>query len=455
MRTVVVFIWAALASGTAAAFECTGVTLPSTLVICSDAELMRLADERQEAFHEARARIGEARWPALWEDQKAWVRSYATACGVPPDSLPPPFPVPTSIKACFTQAALARIAYLRSYGVTARSATVSPSQGAAGRDRIGPSFDCGKDATYPLSLLLCADPDLSRLDLRFGQAYWALYQQLGPAGQPQLRAENQAFFDQVQEQCGLPKSGALIAEVWHSRDCVRSAYQRMREVWLSRLTGPARQEAIRSPEEHLALQQALQILGFLPPSPIDGVYGPVTRSSILAWQSARGLATTGLLGDADANLIKPEAIASRSTERADAPSPRPATEDITLKKVGGVYVVAVRINQTITLDFIVDSGASDVLIPADVAMTLARAGTIASGDFIGDREYQTADGSTLKSSRFILRELRVGTQVVQNVVASIGSVRGEPLLGQSFLAHFRSWSIDNDRHVIVLGQTRQ
>src|ERR1700730_16227451 len=127
----------------------------------------------------------------------------------------------------------------------------------------------------------------------------------------------------------------------------------------------------------------------------------------------------------------------------------------TLKKVGGVYVVAVRINQAITLDFIVDSGASDVLIPADVAMTLARAGTIAKGDFIGDQLYQIGDGSTLKSERFILRELRVGSQVVQNVVASIGSVKGEPLLGQSFLAHFGSWSIDNDRHILALGPARQ
>jgi hypothetical protein len=112
---VAVFIWSVLASGTAAAFECSGVTLPSTLVICGDPELMRLADERQEAINEARGRIGEDRWPALWEDQKAWVRSYATACGVPPDHLPP-FPVSLSIKACFQRAAVARIAYLRAYG---------------------------------------------------------------------------------------------------------------------------------------------------------------------------------------------------------------------------------------------------------------------------------------------------------------------------------------------------
>jgi uncharacterized protein len=36
MWLVAVFLWALLYSGTAVAFECAGVTLPSTLVICSD-----------------------------------------------------------------------------------------------------------------------------------------------------------------------------------------------------------------------------------------------------------------------------------------------------------------------------------------------------------------------------------------------------------------------------------
>jgi uncharacterized protein len=173
MWLVAVILWALLYSGTAAAFECAGVTLPSTLVICSDPELMQLADERQEAINKARGRIGEEAWPALWENQKAWVRSYATACGVPPGR-PLSLPVSASIRACFRQAAVARIAYLRAYGVSAAVAP-APSPANAGRDRIGPSYDCDK-AGYPLALLICADADLSRLDLRFGQAYWALFQ---------------------------------------------------------------------------------------------------------------------------------------------------------------------------------------------------------------------------------------------------------------------------------------
>ena len=221
MWIVAFFLWVVLYSGTAAAFDCAGMTLPSTLVICSDPELMGLANERQEAINEARGRIGEQAWPALWENQKAWVRTYATACGVPPDR-PLSLPVSASIRACFKQAAIARIAYLRAYGVTAGSAPASPSPGAVSRDRIGPSYDCST-AGYPLALMICADGDLSRLDLRFGQAYWALFQQLGPAGQPQLKEEDLTFFDQVQGQCYVPRSGPLTAEAWRSRDCVRDA----------------------------------------------------------------------------------------------------------------------------------------------------------------------------------------------------------------------------------------
>jgi S1-C subfamily serine protease/uncharacterized protein len=311
-----VFLWALLYSGTATAFDCAGVTLPSTLVICSDPELMALGDARQEAINEARGRIGEDRWPELWEDQKAWVRSYATACGVPQDR-PPPFPLSVSTKACFKRAAVARIAYIRAYGATIEGAPSSPSPGATGHNRIGPSFDCST-AGYPLALLICADSDLSRLDLRFGQAYWALFQQLGPAGQPQLKQEDLAFFEQVQAQCNLPRSGPLTAEAWRARDCVRDAYEKMREAWLARLTGPAREEATRSPEKHLGLQQELQALGFVPPGPIDGVYGRDTRGAIVAWQQARGRPVTGLLGDPDALALERE-VASRAPV---SPEPR-------------------------------------------------------------------------------------------------------------------------------------
>ena len=335
------FLMMTFGAGTAAGFECAGVALPSSIVICSDPELMRLADERQEAINEARGRIGEDSWSQLWDDQKAWVRSYATACGVPPDR-PPPSPVPASIKACFKQAAIGRIAYLRAYGGGAGGAPMQPSPGVEAHNRVGPSFDCDK-AAAPLALMICADADLSRLDLRFNQAYWALYQQLGPAGQPELKEEDLAFINQVQEQCAVPVSGPLTAEVWRSRNCIGDAYERMREVWVARLTGPAHEEGVRAPEDHIALQQALQELGFGPPGPADGVYGRLTRAAIFAWQSARSRVATGFLGDADATALKgessPQTVARGNPQPPPREAPAPATAAPKLTGAGTAFAI--------------------------------------------------------------------------------------------------------------------
>jgi hypothetical protein len=40
--------------------------------------------------------------------------------------------------------------------------------------------------------------------------------------------------------------------------------------------------------------------------------------------------------------------------------------------------------------------------------------------------------------------------VLENVTASVTAAAGDPLLGQSFLHRFRSWSIDNARGLLVL-----
>jgi clan AA aspartic protease (TIGR02281 family) len=123
---------------------------------------------------------------------------------------------------------------------------------------------------------------------------------------------------------------------------------------------------------------------------------------------------------------------------------------VPMRRESGTYVVSVVINDAITLNFIVDSGATDVSIPADVVMTLKRTGTLRDADFQGEQRYKLADGSTVPSQTFRIRSLKIGGKIVENVTGSIGSEKSSPLLGQSFLSHFKSWSVDNTKHVLVL-----
>jgi clan AA aspartic protease (TIGR02281 family) len=125
-------------------------------------------------------------------------------------------------------------------------------------------------------------------------------------------------------------------------------------------------------------------------------------------------------------------------------------EEVQLDKRGSSYYVPVRINDTITIPFLLDTGAGDLVIPEDVARTLIRAGALKSGDFIGKRSYQIANGSEEVSPLVRIREVRVGDHAVRNVTAGITPSNGEPLLGQSFLSKFGAVTIDYKRLVLVL-----
>ena len=119
-------------------------------------------------------------------------------------------------------------------------------------------------------------------------------------------------------------------------------------------------------------------------------------------------------------------------------------------KEGRTFSVPVLINNTITLKFLVDSGASDVSVPADVVSTLLRTGTLTDSDFLGLQTYTLADGSKVPSQTFRIRSLKVGDRVMENVTGSVAGVNGSLLLGQSFLGRFKSWSINNADHTLVL-----
>jgi uncharacterized protein len=126
------------------------------------------------------------------------------------------------------------------------------------------------------------------------------------------------------------------------------------------------------------------------------------------------------------------------------------TTSVPMRIEGGTYVVPVLINDAITLDFIVDSGASDVSIPADVVLTLMRTKTLKETDFLGEQTYVLADGSKVPSQTFVIRSLKVGNKSLENVNGSVASVHGGLLLGQTFLSRFKSWSVDNTKHALVL-----
>jgi clan AA aspartic protease (TIGR02281 family) len=343
---------------------------------------------------------------------------------------------------------------------------------------VGPSFPCPSPRD-PLAQLICSSPSLAEADLRYVQAYQVLRALADDTGQKALRQESVAFTVRVRAQCDIAAPDTGIAASPDAIPCVLAVYVAQRNLLASRLQGPAAEEVARGIQGHVALQFDLKALGFLPPeAAIDGVYGPATRSAISQWQQTQGLPASGLLGNDDAAKLAQQATGKGAVQafgagpspgmsaaypRADTSAANPTASvpgalslgrqlDIPLQARNGILTVPVAINGAITLNFVIDSGAADVSVPADVALTLWRAGTIDPTDFIGERTYVLANGTQVPSKVFRIRELKIGSIEIQNVTASITDSDGELLLGQSFLQRFRSWSIDNQRQMLVLNQ---
>ena len=120
---------------------------------------------------------------------------------------------------------------------------------------------------------------------------------------------------------------------------------------------------------------------------------------------------------------------------------------------GELFAVPVLINGKTVLRFTIDSASSDVSISENVFSTLMRSGGLNPEDMIDTQNYRLANGTEQKSPRFRFRSLRVGNVELHDVIGSIVTQDGDLLLGQSFLSKLKSWSIDNQRHVLLLNES--
>ena len=126
-----------------------------------------------------------------------------------------------------------------------------------------------------------------------------------------------------------------------------------------------------------------------------------------------------------------------------------AAQIVPVEPANGAFVVPAVINGVLTEKFIIDSGAADVSIPANIAAQLKQSGTMTVTDLLGSKTYMMADGTKVPSEIYRLASLRIGGMVMENVTVRISAENSHLLLGQSFLSRLKSWSMDNARQVMI------
>jgi aspartyl protease family protein len=102
------------------------------------------------------------------------------------------------------------------------------------------------------------------------------------------------------------------------------------------------------------------------------------------------------------------------------------------------------------MEFIFDTGASDIIMSLTEALFLYKQGKLSQDDFIGAQQYQIADGSIREGMVVVLRSVEIGNRKLTGVQASIMDNMETPLLlGQSALAKFGEISINYNKNEIT------
>ncbi|MCL1938386.1 MAG: retroviral-like aspartic protease family protein [Candidatus Azobacteroides sp.] len=122
---------------------------------------------------------------------------------------------------------------------------------------------------------------------------------------------------------------------------------------------------------------------------------------------------------------------------------------IKMRKEDGVYHIPCKINGT-EMEFIFDTGASDITMSLTEALFLYKQGKLKDDDFLGTQQYQVADGSVLEGKVVMLRKVEIGNKKLFNIQASIVDNMEAPLLlGQSVLEEFGEISINYHKNEIT------
>jgi len=121
---------------------------------------------------------------------------------------------------------------------------------------------------------------------------------------------------------------------------------------------------------------------------------------------------------------------------------------VRMHKENGVYYVPVNVNG-LDLNFIFDTGASDISISSAEALVMLRNGKLTDEDFVGEMPFQDATGTVSVGSVVILRTVKIGDATIENVEATVvDNIQAPLLLGQTALSKFGRVAIDYDNNII-------
>ena len=124
---------------------------------------------------------------------------------------------------------------------------------------------------------------------------------------------------------------------------------------------------------------------------------------------------------------------------------------IPLIRKGNHHWIQAVLNDKVTCSFMLDTGASDVIISKSVLSSLIRSGTLTKSDYIESRYFTLADGSRISCPMYKIDSFQMGDLVFYDLKVAV--MRGDAnvmLLGSSLLERIGAFELDYQENLLVV-----
>ncbi|MGZ3879966.1 MAG: retroviral-like aspartic protease family protein [Flavisolibacter sp.] len=127
----------------------------------------------------------------------------------------------------------------------------------------------------------------------------------------------------------------------------------------------------------------------------------------------------------------------------------PDIDSVQVISVMGIHKIKIKIGNEVRV-WMIDSGASDLLVSDEYAKKLKASGVISERNYIGEGRYSLADNRIVSCKRYKIDGVHIGNMVVNNVILATSKDAAEFLAGKSLLNKFTEWTIDNKNNYLIL-----
>ena len=129
----------------------------------------------------------------------------------------------------------------------------------------------------------------------------------------------------------------------------------------------------------------------------------------------------------------------------------PSTDTMKILNLNGMTYVKMKIAGT-TQFWLLDTGASDLLINTDMEKDLKSEKIITDANYLGIGEYEMANGMIDTCRRYKINTVQIGKFTVNNIVVAVTEKGKRIIAGKGLLNKFSNYLLNNRDNTLILNK---